>query len=84
MHTTLSCCVYWLQMSEKPMFNTEVKYLTYLVIVSFTLLILLQVSKVSSTHHSSGQPQSHRHCTIILTSSWSPHNDVELIGIGFI
>ena len=66
------------------MFNTEVKYLTYLVVVSFALSILLQVSEVtqvSTTSHSSGQPQSHSHCITVLTSSWHPHNNVELIGI---
>jgi hypothetical protein len=41
------------------MINTEVKYLTYLAVVSFTLSILLQVGKVSATSHSSNQPQSH-------------------------
>ena len=45
------------------------------MVVSFALSILLQVSKVSAMSHSSGQPQS------LLTSSQSPHNDVELIGI---
>jgi len=66
----------------EPTINAaEVKYLTYLAVVSFTLSILLQVSKVSATSHSSGQPQSHSHCTIVLTGCWNPHDDVELIGI---
>ena len=63
------------------MINAEVKYLAYLAVASFALSILLQVSKVSATSHSTGQPQSHSHCTIVLTSSRSSHNDVELIGI---